>query len=75
MITLITAVPRAGGSWQAASLASRNGISQKLLLPLGAFGLVSDVFILLLPISGVMRLQLSPKKKLALVMVFMTGTG
>ena len=73
--SLISAAPRPGGTWQEASLASQERFSQKFSVPRAAFGLVSDVFILLLPISGVLRLQLSLKKKLALVMVFMTGTG
>ena len=75
LASLIGAAPRPGGTWQEAASASHFSIGQKLSVPLAAFGLVSDVFILLLPISGVLRLQLSPKKKFALLMVFMTGTG
>ena len=44
-------------------------------MALGVCGVVSDVFILLLPISGVLRLQLSSKKRFALILVFMTGLG
>ena len=48
-------------------------MSLRLSIPLAAWAIISDVFILLLPISGVLRLQLSPKKKFGLLMMFMTG--
>ena len=68
-------VPRPGQSWIESATESPDGASKRLSVPLGAWGVVSDVFILLLPISGVLRLQLSPKKRFALIMVFMTGLG
>lgn len=50
-------------------------MSLRLSIPLAAWAIISDVFILLLPIPGVLRLQLSPKKRFGLLMVFMTGFG
>ncbi len=72
---MISATPRAGQTWLESSQTARNETGIRLSVPLAAWAMVSDVFILLLPISGVLRLQLSPKKKLALSMVFMTGIG
>lgn len=72
---LIEGAPSPGHTWRETSFASHNSIGQRLSVPLAAWGVVSDVFILLLPISGVLRLQLSPKKRFALLMVFMTGIG
>lgn len=71
---LIQITPRPGQSWLEPSLIS-NDTKMPLSVPLAAWALVSDVYILVLPISGVLRLQLSPKKKLALSAVFMAGFG
>lgn len=49
--------------------------SLKLSMPLAAWTLVPDVYILVLPITGVLRLQLPPRRKVAVSMVFMTGIG
>ena len=75
LASLIGATPRAGQSWIASSASSRAAIGIRISIPLAAWALASDVFILLLPISGVLRLQLSPKKRFGLLMVFMTGIG
>ena len=72
---LIGATPRAGQSWIASTASSRAAIGVKVSIFLAVWSLVSDLFILLLPISGVLRLQLSPKKRFGLLVVFMTGIG
>jgi hypothetical protein len=40
---------------------------------LGYFNIFSDLFILVLPISGVMGLNLAPRQKFGVVLIFMTG--
>ena len=75
IIFLVEDAPRPGQSWIESATTFQNRTSQRLSVPLGAWGVVSDIFILLLPISGVLRLQLSSKKRFALIMVFMTGLG
>jgi hypothetical protein len=45
----------------------------KIILPIAIVGLVMDVVILVLPIVAVARLQASPKKKFAAMLVFLTG--
>ena len=75
LASLIGATPRPGQTWLENSDSPNCNICIKLTVPLAAWALVSDVYILLLPISGVLRLQLSPKRKFALLMVFMTGIG
>ena len=72
MYILISDTPRPGQTWLEKT---ENSASLKSALPLAIFALVTDLYILLLPISGVMRLRLSHQKRLALVMVFMTGIG
>lgn len=75
LAVLVEGAPPLGHAWLETSLASHNSIGLRLLVPLAAWAVVSDVFILLIPISGVLRLQLSQKKKFGLVLVFMTGIG
>ena len=75
IISIIGDAPSPGHSWLANAMASHNTMSTRLSKPLAAWAIASDVFILLLPISGVLRLQLSPKRRFGLLMVFMTGLG
>ena len=73
--SLVGATPPPGHSWLENSEKPRNRIAQRLSIPLAALALVSDVYILILPISGVLRLQLSRKRKFGLSMLFMAGVG
>ena len=75
MISVVEDAPPPGRTWFENATKTQNGASQRLSVPLGACAVVSDVYILLLPISGVLQLQLSSKKRFALIMVFMTGVG
>lgn len=43
------------------------------VLAVGYFNLFTDFYILLLPISGVIRLQLPKRRKIGVILVFMTG--
>ncbi|KAL8848363.1 MAG: hypothetical protein Q9221_006612 [Calogaya cf. arnoldii] len=51
------------------------GICQKVGRSQAIFAVVSNVYILVLSIAGTLRLQLHPKKKFGLILVFMTGSG
>ena len=78
MYILITDTPRPGQTWfEKAQEIQERGSSGgvRITMPLGTWGLVTDIYILLLPICGVARLQLSRKKSIALLTVFMTGIG
>lgn len=78
MYVLISDTPQPGQTWlEKAQVAEERGTSGgvRLAMTLAVWGLVTDTYILLLPISGVMRLQLSRKKRIALLTVFMTGIG
>ncbi|KAL8658966.1 MAG: hypothetical protein Q9202_007346 [Teloschistes flavicans] len=48
-------------------------VNRKLAIAWAVWGLVSDLYILVLPISGVMSLRLSPRKKIAVSLVFGSG--
>jgi hypothetical protein len=77
--TLILAVslaftsPAPGQSWLDTFTSDRQTHMQKWIMPIAAGNLILDVYILLLPIASVLRLQLTVRKKLAVLSVFATG--
>ena len=76
MYILINDTPRPGQTWlKKAQLLGYNSGALKSALALAVFTLVTDVYIFILPILGVLRLQLSRKKQFAVLTVFMTGLG
>lgn len=50
----------------------RSGILSTVLA-VGYFNLCTDFYILLLPISGIIRLQLPKRRKIGVILIFMTG--
>ncbi|KAL9576233.1 MAG: hypothetical protein Q9212_007272 [Teloschistes hypoglaucus] len=73
---IIGTTPRPGQLWRDAFYKWLSGEANRIEGQLlGTMGLITDFYILILPISGVLRLQLTPKKKFALVMTFMSGFG
>ena len=73
--SLVGAAPKPGKTWFQTYTEPRVDIGVKLSIPLAAWALVSDIYIIVLPISGVLQLQLSWKRKLGLSMCFMAGIG
>jgi hypothetical protein len=66
-------VPKAGHGWDMSLMANCGHLA--ILAPLnGAVGLATDLFILALPIPIVWGLNLAPRKKLGVVLVFLAGT-
>lgn len=51
---------------------SNSGVMDTVLA-VGYFNLISDFYILLLPISGVIRMQLPKRRKIGVILIFMTG--
>ena len=49
--------------------------SQKLSIPIAAFTLASDLYLLVLPIAAVMNLKISRSRKYSLALVFTAGIG
>ena len=46
---------------------------EKFAIPTGVIGMVIDWYLLILPVPAVMSLQTSRRKKISILMVFMTG--
>lgn len=47
--------------------------SYKVTYTQSLFSVVTDFYVLLLPVGVVLKLQLSPRRKIGVIMVFMTG--
>ena len=66
--------PRRGETFVSHQLGPLAKNSLNLSIPLSAVGVVIDFYILILPIVAVSRLQLAKKRKIALCLVFGTGS-
>ena len=71
--TFAYSLPAPGETMLEQSRSSRNLGSLRLTLPLGFMGLILDLYILVLPIAGVSKLQLPTRKKIGVIAVFLTG--
>lgn len=73
IFTLALTAPDPKESWQQASQRPGHNAVLKATVGIACVGLALDIFILLLPIAGVSRLQLSRKRKIGVMAVFLTG--
>ena len=71
--TLAFTVPAPGQTMQQAVQSPRQNRALSVTIPIACVSLVLDVYILVLPIAAVSQLQLSTRRKLGVIAVFMTG--
>lgn len=71
--TMVLCIPRRKESWVSPHFISRCYQSEVMADVQGAFGLVSDLYIYILPLPILLRLQMSVKKKLGVTAIFLTG--
>jgi hypothetical protein len=65
--------PAPGQSWQELAETARYRESFNMSIPIPVGSLILDVYILLLPIIPILRLQMSSQKKAGFIAVFTTG--
>ena len=70
---LIFATPRSNETWSSHIVSSENAKANVLSVPLSVVGLFFDIVILVLPIAGVMRLQLPTRRRIGVLLIFLTG--
>ena len=70
---LVYITPHRGQSWLQLYQDPRSFDVVKLSVPLSCISLGIDLYIFLFPIVGVVQLQLSNKRKLGVIAIFMTG--
>ena len=73
--TLAFTAPAPGETWLEAVYSPRQARVLELPIPIASISLALDIYILLLPIAVVNTLQLTPKKKVGLIAIFLTGIG
>ena len=72
MVVLTT--PSSGESWVDHIFSQREHNSQfELSVPFAAVGFVFDMYLLLLPLGAVWKLQLPNRRKIGVTLIFMTG--
>jgi hypothetical protein len=64
--------PNTDASWLARS-SSTEHMTNKMAIAQGAFGIVSDIYLLLIPVQSIMILTLPLAKRIGVAMVFSTG--
>ena len=74
IVQLYCSTPANGQSWLQDFETPRYSVSEsKFTIPLAALNLVFDLYIFVLPIAAVMRLQMSRQRKLATSAMFVSG--
>lgn len=66
-------IPHPGQTLQQSVQSPRQAHELAVALPRACVNFVLDVYILILPIAGISRLQLPIKKKLGVIAIFLTG--
>ena len=73
IVQLVLCVPRRHENWTSLMYLERCSRGNRLGNVHGVFGLVSDLYIFLLPFPILYRLQMSFKKKIGVTAAFLTG--
>ena len=73
IVQLVLCIPRPQESWTSPTCVKRCSRAEGLGDVHGVFGLVSDLYIFILPLPVVYRLQMSLKKKIGVIATFLTG--
>lgn len=71
--TMVITAPPPGKGWVESFATPRYLLTFKLTVPAASFSLVSDVYILLLPLVAISHLQMSSAKKIGVGAMFSTG--
>lgn len=72
-IEAVYCAPSAGKGWTLAEIAPKCGKTLYLAVVQGPLNVLVDLFIFILPIPVVLGLQMSSRKQLAVLSVFLTG--
>ena len=73
IVTLAYTVPAPGQTWQESIQTARSVHSVTMSPYVSSGSLVLDVYILVLPIAGVSKLQLTIRRKMGVIVIFLTG--
>ena len=74
VVTLVYTVPARGETWQETVEGNSGGHYVAMSPYIGSGNLILDVYILVLPIAGVIKLKLTRKRTIAVIAIFLTGS-
>lgn len=69
----ILATPRHGMTFRENVFSPHFEKALDLIIPVAAVGVGLDLYILILPVAGVMQLHMPPRRKIGVCLIFMTG--
>ena len=69
---LVFSTPHKGESWTHHEIGAER-LNAKLSVPQSCVNLVLDLYILILPVAAVTKLQMTPRRKIGIILIFMTG--
>ena len=70
---LVAITPRKGQSFVSAAMSSAQLRSLVLSVPVSCVELATDLYLLVLPITAVLQLQLPTRRKVGVILIFLTG--
>ena len=70
---IIFTTPRRGETWSHHDGSHLERLYLKLSIPIACVNLALDLYILILPIIAVAKLQMASRRKVGIILVFMTG--
>ena len=70
---LVSITPRNGQSFMTVALSPAQFKSLRTSVPIAGVGLATDLYLLVLPIAAVMQLQLPTRRKIGVILIFLTG--
>ena len=73
IVLIVLCIPRRNESWISLSYGTRCYKAEIMGDVQGIFGLLSDIYLFVLPLPVLARLQMSPQKKVGIITVFSTG--
>jgi hypothetical protein len=69
----VACVPRPHNTWLITALSPQCSSTKRMNYAHGSFGVVSDLYIFILPLPGLWKLQLPVKKKVGVCAIFLAG--
>ena len=73
LCAIIFATPRKGETWARHEGSQFAHMNIRIAIPQSCVNLGLDLYILILPIVAVVKLQMAPRRKIGIILIFMTG--
>lgn len=73
MCAIILTTPRRGETWLQHEGSHLERLNIKISIPQSCVNLILDLYILILPSIAVAKLQMAPRRKIGIILIFMTG--